>query len=186
MEAMKMTTYKYTGGLPPMLLDENMEIHKFPNLPDAQKLFYVSIQHVQERLVRSLMIPESHFEAAKNASREATTLTVEAVYPAFAQVREIQKMRQNVLGKIRQWVKDARGGDPVPLDTVMEFAAQYLTPEQLTWESLNMAFISTDHAWLRLEMSMSSQAEDTAKACQCILYLMMRESDDNGSLSPDV
>jgi len=106
------------------------------------------------------------------------------------EVRRIQEWREQSMEAIRQWVKDARGGDPAPLDTVMEFAAQYLTPEQLTWESLNMEFISTDHAWLEMEIAIQSGItigkEDTAKACECILYLMMREGEDNGSLSPDV
>lgn len=184
-----------------MLLDENMEIRSFLQIKLGKLDEQGNVIELPKRLPGEMLFSTSFEEARLDSglyrlqdivNQSTAGFTVSAPINAELmevltnEVRRIQEWRDQKMEDIRQWVKDARGGDPAPLDTVMEFAAQYLTPEQLTWESLNMEFISTDHAWLRLEMSMSSQAEDTAKACQCILYLMMREGEDNGSLSPDV
>lgn len=110
--------------------------------------------------------------------RATGTINKASLLLAIEQIRQVQAQRKLMMDQIRLWVNDVRGGDPAPLDAMYEIAAQFLLPEDMTWEHLNMRFVSTDHAWLNLEMALTGAPEATAMACKCILYLMGREGED--------
>lgn len=170
-------TYRYEG-IHPSLLDENAEIAKLADLPIELQL-HNAANRAYQQLMSGLFIPEKSFETTVSASKQGTTISLEALQPWIDRLRNAQIERANLLAQIRQWVNDAQGGDPAPLDAMYEIAARFLFPEEMTWDYLDRRFMSTDQAWEELEMSLGGYSDtDRRMVCKSILYLMGREGED--------
>jgi hypothetical protein len=165
-------------------LDEQGNVIELPKRLPGEVFFSSSFE--EARLDSGLYRLQDIVNQSNVGFTVSAPLDEEALEVLTGELRRIQEWRKQLLEQIRLWVKTVHEGDLQPLISVLRFGAKHLPPEQLTTKYLEQKFLPTTDMWFALESSLTGKPEDIGTACQHILYLMMREADDNGSLSPDV